>query len=175
MTFRKGDRSSRVELGGAGRGASYILPCGTTRAGRPVITKIFIVHPYAVNAGKRDCHSCVSIAWYRIQPNCVYVLLYIPYVPLFPLRRHCLPSLPRAPGRAFFPLGAAPASGIKPCLRAYFGQTSCVKQLDATADLFKDIVCVAYTELTIKGITISLFSGSPFVLPAIQPELQVGK
>jgi hypothetical protein len=43
------------------------------------------------------------------------------------------------------------------------------------ADLFEDIVGIVYTELTIKGIMISLFSGSPFVSPAYpvgQPELQ---
>jgi hypothetical protein len=43
------------------------------------------------------------------------------------------------------------------------------------ANLFKDTVRIVYTELTMKGIAISLFSGSPFVSPAYpvgQPELQ---
>jgi hypothetical protein len=48
--------------------------------------------------------------------------------------------------------------------------------LKEKAYLFKDMVRIVYTELTMKGIAISLFSGSPFVSPAYpvvgQPELQ---
>jgi len=84
--------------------------------------------------------------------------------------------LTRALGCAFFlePWVAASAAGSKTRPHAYFGQ-NLMRQANATAGLFKDIV---YTEFTIKGITIYLFSSSSSISPDYtvgQPERQVDK